>query len=406
MPSFSYRGRSARGDVVTGLIEAATADAVASQLLSSGITPVDILPGRGGEGTVRNLARRLFARPPDVSELLLFGRQMYTLMKAGVPITRAMSGLVESTRNPILAETLKDVQINLESGRDLASSLARHPRVFPALMVSMVRVGETTGRLDEAFLHISRYLEADKDTRARVKTAIRYPIVVLVAIGVAMAVMNVFVIPEFAKLFASQDLELPWQTRLIVAVSDFSVAFWPVILGGLVLAIVGLRLYVNTETGRYAWDRFKLRIPIVGGILHRALMARFSRAFAIALRAGVPLVQALGVVARAVGNEYVGEHVQSMRNGIERGESLTRVAVTTGLFTPVVLQMLAVGEETGGVDELLTEVADFYEREVDYELKYLGDAIQPVLLSVIGAMVLILMLGIVLPVWDLAANIR
>ena len=221
MPLFKYRGRSGRGDLITGQLEAASADAVASQLLTSGITPVDIAQRRQSADWRRNLMQRLGGSTPKLSELILFSRQMYTLMKAGVPITRSMSGLVESTRNPGFAETLKDVQANLESGRDLASSLARHPRVFASLFISMVRIGETTGSLDEAFLRITQYLEIDKDTRDRIKAAIRYPIIVLIAMGIAIGVMNVLVIPEFAKLFSSSSIELPWQTRAIVAVSDF-----------------------------------------------------------------------------------------------------------------------------------------------------------------------------------------
>ena len=168
--------------------------------------------------------------------------------------------------------------------------------------------------------------------------------------------------------------------------------------------MVAARVYVSSDAGRYQWDKMKLKIPVVGDIIHRSLMARFARAFSIALRAGVPLIQALTVVSRAVDNEYVGELVLGMRNGIERGESLTRVAITTNLFTPAVLQMLAVGEETGSIDELLNEVAGFYEREVDYDIKYLGDAIQPIMLAIIGGLVLVLILGVILPVWDYASQ--
>jgi len=407
VPTFKYRGRGARGDLVTGRLEAVSPDAVASQLIASGITPVDIGETRLARGRpLRELGAALFGRRPSLNDLILFSRQMYSLMRAGVPITRALAGLVESTRNRLLAEALRDVQANLESGRDLTTSLARHPRIFSSLYVSMVRVGETTGSLEEAFLRLTQYLEAEKETRERIKAAVRYPIVVIVAIAIAIGIMNVFVIPEFAKLFAKAKLELPWQTRAIVAVSEFTVAWWHLILAGLIALAVAARVFVASERGRYAWDRLKLGLPIVGDIIHRALMARFSRAFAVALRSGVPLIQALTVVARAVDNAYLCGHVLAMRTGIERGESLTRVATTTGLFTPVVLQMLAVGEETGAIDELLLEVAGFYEREVDYDLRYLGDAIQPIMLTIIGAMVLVLMMGIVLPMWDLAAAAR
>ncbi len=219
MPSFKYRGRSGRGELISGQIEAVSVDAVASQLLTSGITPVDIAEGRHREDPWKSLQSKLKPSKVDLTDLILLSRQMHTLMKAGVPISRGMLGLIESTRNAALAETLRDVQLNLESGRDLASALARHPRIFSPLFISMVRVGETTGQLDEAFLRITQYLEADKETRERVKAAVRYPIIVLVAIGIAIGIMNVFVIPEFAKLFASQKLELPWQTQVIISVS-------------------------------------------------------------------------------------------------------------------------------------------------------------------------------------------
>lgn len=403
MPTFKYKARSGRGELIVGTVEAGSADAVASQLSTSGVTPIDIVQSTRGADPWHQLRA---GNKPKLVDLMMFSRQMYTLMKAGVPITRGMTGLIESTRNARLVEALKDVRVNVESGRDVASSLARHPRIFTPLFVSMVRVGETTGQLDDAFLRISQYLESEKDTRERIKTAVRYPVIVLVAIGVAIGIMNVLVIPQFAKLFEKSNLDLPWQTQVIVAVSDFSVAWWPVIVVGIVAFITAVRLYVNTEVGRYKWDKLKLVLPVVGDIIHRAVMARFARAFSIALRAGVPLIQGLTVVAEGVDNVYVGDHILNMRNGIERGDNLTRVAITTGLFTPVVIQMLAVGEETGVVDELLSEVADFYEREVDHDLKYLADAIQPILLCVIAAFILILMMGIVLPVWDLAAGIR
>jgi MSHA biogenesis protein MshG len=270
----------------------------------------------------------------------------------------------------------------------------------------MVRVGEETGRLDEAFKRITDYLELEKETRQRIKAAIRYPVFVFIAIGIAIGVINIFVIPVFADLFAKSNVPLPWQTRLLMATSNFFVAWWPVILGGLLGAAFGFRGYINTEKGRYWWDKNKLKIPIVGGILHRATLGRFARAFSMALTSGVPLVQAMTVVARSVDNEYIAEHILNMRNGIERGESLTRTATITNQFTPLVLQMLSVGEETGEVDNLLVEVADFYEREVDYDIKNLSASIEPILIIAVGIMVLILALGVFLPMWDLSTAIR
>jgi MSHA biogenesis protein MshG len=328
------------------------------------------------------------------------------MMKSGVPITRAMNGIIASTRNVYLTDALKESLAFLESGRDMASSLARHPDIFPTLFISMVRVGEETGRLDESFKRITAYLELEKETRQRIKAAIRYPVFVIVAIGIAMAVINIFVIPTFADLFAKANVALPWQTRLLMTTSGFFVAWWPFLLLSGVGGAIAFNTYIKTENGRYWWDKHKLEIPIIGGILHRATLGRFARAFSMALTSGVPLVQAMMVVSRSVDNEFIAEHILNMRNGIERGESLTRTATITNQFSPLVLQMLAVGEETGEVDNLLVEVADFYEREVDYDIKNLSSSIEPVLIIAIGIMVLILALGVFLPMWDLSTAIR
>ncbi|HLA75880.1 MAG TPA: type II secretion system F family protein [Gammaproteobacteria bacterium] len=406
MALFHYQGRNPRGDLVEGNVEASSADVVAGQLFNSGVTPIDIIPARAQQDVLALLRTQLANRRPNLSDLILFSHQMHTLTKAGVPITQALSGLAESTRNPVMGRALQDVTHNLESGRDLSSSLARHPQIFPSLVISLVQVGENTGRLDEVFLQISKYLELEKDTRDRIKAALRYPIIVLTAIAVAITIINMFVIPNFAKIFKSFHVDLPLATRILIGISNFFVTFWPYLLVGLALLIVGARAYVKTEQGRYRWDKFKLRIPLIGNIIRRSILARYARSFAMTSRTGVPLVQGLTIVAKAIDNDYIAERILSMRNGIERGESLTRTATLSGMFTPLVLQMISVGEDTGAVDTLLLEVAEFYEREVDYDIKSLSAAIEPILMVAIGIMVLILALGIFLPMWELARAAR
>ncbi|MEW6352734.1 MAG: type II secretion system F family protein [Pseudomonadota bacterium] len=406
MAIFHYQGRGVRGDLVRGNIEAASADAVATQLFNSGITPIDIVPARPKSDVLTQLRRLTARKKPTLSDLILFSHQMHTLTKSGVPIIQALAGLAESTRNPAMAQALADITANLEAGRDLSSSMARHPQIFPSLIISLVQVGESTGRLDEVFLQISQYLELEKDTRDRIKAALRYPAIVISAIAIAIVIINMFVIPAFAKIFKSFRVELPFATRLLIGVSDFFVTFWPYLLAGLAIGIVALRSYVKTENGRYQWHKMKMRLPLVGDIIRRATLGRFARCFAMTSRTGVPLIQGLTVAAKALDNEFIAERVLSMRNGIERGESLTRTATLSGMFTPLVLQMLAVGEQTGAVDSLLLEVAEFYEREVDYDIKSLSAAVEPILMVAIGIMVLILALGIFLPMWELARAAR
>ena len=406
MPLFAYRARNSRGDAIKGKIEAASADALATQLINSGNTPIEIKETQPKKDVWGDLKRRLGTGKPTLDDLILFCRQMYTLTKAGVPIIRGITGLAETTKNITLSEALKRILIELESGRELSTAMSLQGELFSSLMISMVKVGENTGKLDVAFLQLAQYLELERDTRNRVKAAMRYPMFVILAIGAAIGIVNVFVIPAFARVFQGMKMELPWQTKALIGISDFTVAYWPYMLGLIVIAVFAFNNYIKTTNGKYKWDRAKLRFPIVGSIITRALLSRFARSFAMASKSGVPLIQALTVVARAVDNDYVAEKILSMRNGIERGDSLTRTAIATGLFTPLVLQMLSVGEETGAVDDMLNEVADFYEREVDYELKNLSQAIEPILIVAVGILVLILALGIFLPMWELTSLAR
>ena len=407
MAQFQYKARNPQGQPLEGTVEAASADAVADQLFSNGATPIEIREApSSGVGLAQLKDLQLWERKVSLDDLVMFSRQMYSLTRAGVPIIRAMAGLADTTKSVRLRRVLGEIAENLESGRSIGDSLRQHPDVFPSIYVSIIQVGENSGRLDESFLQISRHLELEKESRDRIKAALRYPMFVMVAMAVALAIINMFVIPAFSRVFKSFHTQLPLPTRILLATSEFSVNYWWLILMVVVAVVGGFMWYIRTEGGEYRWDRFKLRIPIVGSIINRATLARFCRSFAMGMRSGVPLVQSLSVVSRATDNAYVASKIVMMRNGIERGESLTRTAATTGLFTPLVMQMLSVGEETGQVDDMMQEVAEYYEREVDYDLKRLSSYIEPILIIGIGVLVLILALGVFLPMWDLASAVR
>jgi MSHA biogenesis protein MshG len=399
MPRFQYQGRSARGDSVSGRLDADSADAVASQLFNSGITPVDIRPAAA---EARDLLPTFsMAKKPEIDEVLLFTRQMYALTKAGVPLISGLSSLAESARNPILAAALRDIIETLESGRDFSTALARHANIFPPLYIALIRVGENSGRMEQSFNLMYSYLQREKHTRKQIKAALRYPITVLVAITIAIGILAGFVIPAFSQIFDQLGGNLPLPTRIIMGLSDFVVGWWLAILLAAGAGLAGFVLWKNTDRGRYIWDRTRFRFPLVGGIILRASLARFARAFSMTYRSGVPLSQGLTLVARAVDNEYLSERVVQIRNGVERGESLSVTAAAAGLFTPLVLQMLRVGEETGQVDDMLDEVGDFYEGEVDYDVANLSALIEPIMIVALGAMVLVLALGIFLPMWGI-----
>jgi MSHA biogenesis protein MshG len=406
MPHFAYTARDQQGRPLQGELEAGSEAQVADQLYRGGITPISISRLEDGPGDRRG-GRFRFSRPRvSLDEIVMLSRQLRTLTKAGVPILRGLQGLADTTSNPTLSETLSDVHRELQGGRELHAALALHPKVFSPLFVSLVRVGENTGKLDEAFGHLADYLELEKGTRERITSAVRYPLVVLSAILVAVVIMNIWVIPAFADAFARYNAELPLMTRILIASSEFFVAYWPVLLVGLMMAAFGLRAWIRTPQGELLWSGLILRTPLVGDIVRKAILGRFAQSLALTIRSGVPLVQALSVVAGVVDNAHVSERVRSMRSGIEKGDSVTRTATATGLFTPLVLQMLAVGEETGALDQLLEETAGHYQAEVEFELRRLADAIEPIMITVIGVLVAVLALGVFLPLWDLSSAAR
>ncbi len=402
MAYFAYKARNARGELLQGVLEGSDSGAIADQLFTTGVTPIEITaarkPAAKGEGGWWARFTEPKIRPIDVQ---LFSRQAYTLLKSGVPIMRGLAGLQESAINKSFAKVLKDIRESLDSGRELSAAMRRHPEVFSPFYLNMVRVGEATGRLEEIFLRLFDHLEFEREMRERVKTALRYPIFVIFAMLAAITVINLFVIPAFAKVYTGFKAQLPLMTRILVNTSKFTVEYWPYMLAAVIAAIVGFKMYIGTPKGRYKWDKLKLRLPIMGDIIAKATMARFARSFALSSRSGVPIVQGLSVVSQTVDNSYIASRIEQMRDGVERGESILRTAVTTGAFTPIVLQMIAVGEETGELDSLMDEIAGMYEREVDYELKTLASKIEPVLILGLGVMVLILALGVFLPIWDL-----
>lgn len=403
MAAYAYKGRNTRGELVRGTLESTDSNSAADQLINNGITPLEINVVRGALQLPREGVLARFLEPGiKLVDLMLFSRQMYTLLKAGVPILRALAGLQDSSENTAMARVLRDLREHLDSGRELSVAMRRHPETFSAFYVSMVRVGEMTGRLEDVFLRLFHYLEFEKATREQIKSALRYPTIVIITMGLALAVINIFVIPAFARVYAGFNTELPLLTRALLGFSDFMVAYWWMMIAGLAALWFGFKAYIARPEGRYKWDRLKLRIPIAGPIVRKATLARFARSFALASRSGIPIVQAFTVVAQVVDNAFIAQRVEQMRDGIERGESVLRTAVTAGVFNPVVLQMVAVGEETGELDDLLQEIAEMYEREVEYEVKNLSAKIEPVLIVGLGVIMLILALGVFLPIWDLS----
>ena len=404
MATFKYVGRDAQGASVKGVVEASSKETAVDQVMQKGVLPSAVKEHKGG-GENLDLSM-VFSSKVKATDLVIFTRQIYSLTKAGIPILRAINGLAESTHSKLLSDSLHDVLSRMRNGNSLSIAMGAHPKVFSQLFVSLIQVGENTGQLDRIFLQLAQYLEQEIETRKQIKSAMRYPSFVLIALAIAMVILNIYVIPTFAGMFAKFNAELPWTTQVLLGTSSFFVNYWPIMLGLLVVIVVGIKVWLNTTKGAYLWDKWKLRLPVVGSVIERSLLARFSRSFSMMLSSGVPLNNALFLVANAVDNNYLKIKILGMRSGIESGEPLLKTATVAELFTPLVLQMIAVGEETGQIDELLNEAADFYEREVDYELKNMTAKIEPILISFVAGMVLILALGIFTPMWDMMSAMK
>jgi MSHA biogenesis protein MshG len=402
MPMFAYKGRNTRGDLLEGRIESPSAQAVAVWMSAVGITPIAINPQKGAAQTPKWLSASFTQPRMTELELLLFTRQMGSLVRAGVPMMQALSGIQKSTRRGHIVEMIQAVRDDLDRGIELSGALARHPKSFNDFYVSMVKVGESSGQLETIFQRLHQQIEFDMDMRRKLKSALRYPMFVCIALVIAVAIINVWVIPAFAVVYNSMKVELPMVTRMLIASSKFTIAYWWVVLGTIAAIVIAYRAYAKTLEGRRKIDELLLKVPIFGPIMAKTAMARYAFSFATASESGIPLVQAYTLTAKVVSNAFFEKRILAMREGVERGESIYRVAQNAGIFNPLELQMISVGEETGRMDEMLRSISQMYQEEVDFEVSRLAQTLEPILIAGLGVVVALLMLAVFLPMWDMA----
>lgn len=399
MPSFVYSARDKSGLPVSGVLEAPTPALAAASLRQQGAVPIHIAPQPEPAPAWRE--RLLGSDRLRAADLTTLTQQLHTLLRAGVPVISALQALGRSSQSRAFKMLMADVGAGLNEGLELSQAMARRRDVFDSFYLAMVRIGETAGRLAEVFKALQVHLEFQRMMREQVAAALRYPKFVIMAMVIAVAVINVFVIPSFAQVFANAKVELPLMTRMLLGSSDFMVRWWPALAGGAGALWMCWRLWLRTDRGELWWHRRQLRLPLAGGILRITALARICRAMQMTLASGVPLIQGLTLASEVADNRFLAGRLQRVREGVERGESLLVASGQAGIFTPLVLQMIAVGEETGRVDELLGEIAESYRQEVEVELKALSQRIEPILIVVLGAMVLVLALGVFMPMWDL-----
>lgn len=401
MMNYAYYGRDENGAVVNGLIERMNETDVANYLIKKNITPITITAVKKNV-SIGDTCKKYFSnkKVPD-EELVMFCRQMYTINKAGLPLIQGLDSLSASLTDGPLKNCLLDIIVRLETGVTLSAAMAHHKHIFNSLFVGMMKVGEGTGNLDTVFLQMSIYIARDIETKKAIKAALRYPSFVLTAMIVAMFVVNLMVIPAFANMFERFGAELPLPTRILLATSNFFVNYWWLLLILIGVAAIGIISWVKTPAGKLFWHKAKLTIPVVGGLINKAAMSRYIRSFALMLSSGLPLNQAIGLCSEIIDNAFLSEKIKKIKSDVERGDTLHKTHKNSGMFSPLILQMINIGENSGQVDTLLMEVAESYEREVNYDLQSLSAKIEPLLIVVMAGFVTVLALGIFLPMWEM-----
>ena len=407
MELYQYKGRNKRGDVMQGTVEAANTEGVVNWMLASGISPISVHlktdPLKDQPNWVRAIQGH---RKLNKTDLLMLTRQFGTLLKAGIPILQAVTGLKNGSHQPEMTKLLSSLHASLDKGAELSAAMAKHPQFFDDYYVNMIRVGESAGKLDEVFARLYIQLDFDRRMRQKVKAVLRYPSFVFTAIVAATMIVMVYVIPAFSGVYGAMHTDLPLATKILMGVSGAMSRNWTAILAVMALAAIGVRYYISTPEGEYRWDRAKLRLPIVGRILAKATIARFCRSFGMAMNSGVPIVTALALVSRVVDNAFYHERIMAMRDAVSHGDSLLRAFLASGIFSPIELQMISVGEETGDIETMVQQLATLYQEEVEYEASQLSETLEPVLLVFMAALVLVLLLGIFLPMWNMTQMVK
>jgi MSHA biogenesis protein MshG len=405
MPTFKYRVRDRTGKAIEGKIEAPTLQSAGDQLHRLGHLPVSI--EKMEEGALFNLSDLMSQfKKVRLEDLVLFSQQLSTLYKAGIPLLTALTNLKDQTGNKTLQKVLDEVSSDVEGGNSLFESMAKHPGVFSPIYVNMIRAGETTGRLGETLDRFVTLANRELSTRQRVKEAMRYPKIVIFSVVIAFAVLIAFVIPRFAATFAQFNMPLPLPTRMMIGMNKLFQTYWYLVLGGLLGISILMKHYIKTESGRYLWDKFKIRIPVFGPLFLKIGLSRFSNTFGMLNRSGIPILQALEITSTTVDNVILSQSIEEVRQKVREGNSLTDALKESRKFTPLVIQMISVGESSGTLDEMLTRVTDYYDVEVDNALKKLPTYIEPALTLVLGGVVLLLALAVFLPWWNMASLFR
>lgn len=398
MPNYQYKARDKFSKPVSGIMSAESENAVAAKLKQLDYVPISITEAKE-EIKINNIFGGF--RRVRFTDINMFTRQFATLQKAGLPILNSLNALREQATNSVLKDVIAQITRDIEAGSNLSAALEKYPNVFNVLYTNMIKAGETSGRLDETLERLAVLGEHEEMIRMRIKSATRYPIIVVVAIIAGFLILTTMVVPRFAKLYDQFTAKLPLPTQIMITLNYIVTKFWWLLIIIVGIAIFLFKAYINTKQGRYLWDGIKLKLPIFGPLTLKLIMSRFSRITGTLLRSGVPILQIFDLTAQGVGNAVVARTINNIKASVNEGKGMLEPMRVSGMFPPVVIQMVAVGEETGKLEELLLHISDYYDSEIDYTISNLVSLIEPILIFVLGCAVLFMALSIFLPMWSL-----
>lgn len=403
MPQFAYKAKKDDGSVVTGTLQAESERSALDSLGRMGVFPMEIA-SRAADGPRR--APRRVTRRVRTDDIALFTRQLADLLKAGVSLNKALPTLSEQTGNRELSATISEISKDVSAGQPLHEAFGRHPKLFSTLYCSMVRAGETGGFLEDVLHRLALFIEKDQELRSRVRSALAYPMLLIVIGTFAVVFLMVFFIPRFSPIFEKLGASLPATTKIVMGVSYFFRDYWILAALGIVALIIGWMRMVETARGRRWLDRMKLRAPLFGEIVRKNAVSRFTRTLGTLLRSGVPILGALSIARDAMGNRVLMEDIDEASAGVKQGRSLAEILRRSSQFPPMVTDMIAVGEEAGNLDEVLVDVADSYDRQVDRAVRVFVSLFEPALLLIMAALVGFIVISMLLPVFDLSSAIK
>jgi MSHA biogenesis protein MshG len=406
MPQFNYKGRDNDGKLKIGRRASASVDILNNDLIREGVIPIEISLYVPKRSFINRLQDILQGEVLYLEEMSIFSRQMQVLHKAGVPLVTALSQLSEYTRSNRLSYALKGVIEDLEKGQDLASSMRNYPETFSRLMTDIIHIGESSGHLDQAFGHLHKYLEFEYQNIKQIKSAFRYPLFLTISIFLAVIVLNIFVIPNFARFYTNSQLSLPWETRFLIGTSSLIVHQGLYILIALGILVISFYRYLHTEEGKLHWDRYILNIPVIGRLMRRLVLIRFCQSMSIVISSGIPVVQGLDTVKNIIQNIYIGSQIELMKESIQRGTTFTKSIEHIELFSPMELQILSVGEKNGELAPALEHINEFHTHEIEFDLKRMSDYLGPVLIGAASLLILIVALGVYLPIWNMVNLVK